>query len=198
MAHDAQRVFVEAVRERYPEHFTNAKVVEIGSLDINGTVRDFFTDPDYYVGVDVGPGPGVDIVDNGALFPGRDDWFDVSISTECFEHNPDWVETFKNMIRMTRQGGLVILTFAGEGRPEHGTSRSDVGSSPLTVAAGWEYYKNLMLEDLEPHIPLYMGYSCFYEPYAKDTYFVGMRGGLLDEIPLNEHWVEQIPKAFRK
>lgn len=189
MAHDAQRVFVEAVKAAHPEHFKNTKVVEIGSLDINGTVRDFFDSPSWYIGIDVGPGPGVDIVANGAEWDGPSEYFDVAISAECFEHNPQWRETFHNMVRMTRPGGLVIFTCAGKDRPEHGTSRSDVGSSPLTVGLGWEYYRNLEKDDFTEEDLVGLDYQFFYEPYAKDLYFVGRIN-----LPLNKlskegtHW----------
>lgn len=42
MAHGAQRVFFEKVREEFPEFFSGQRVLEVGSLNINGTVRDFF------------------------------------------------------------------------------------------------------------------------------------------------------------
>jgi|ERR1044072_2638470 SAM-dependent methyltransferase len=188
MAHDAQRVFVNAVKSAYPDHFTNTRVVEMGSLDINGTVRDFFTDPIWYVGIDVGPGPGVDVVANGKDYDHDGDYFDVAISAECFEHNPDWRETFLNMKRLVKPGGLVIFTCAGKDRPEHGTSRSDVGSSPLTVEIGWEYYRNLEASDFHEHDLVGLDYQFYYEPYAKDLYFVGRKDAPLNEIERGEHW----------
>ena len=42
--------------------------------------------------------------------------FDVVISCECFEHNPYWRETFLNMTRVLRPGGLFVLTCATTGR----------------------------------------------------------------------------------
>lgn len=195
MAHDAQRRFIEAVVDNHPEPFIGSKVVEIGSLNINGTVRDFFESPSWYVGVDVGPGPGVDVVANGATFDGPSDFFDVAISTECFEHNPEWRETFHNMVRMTKPGGLVVFTCAGLDRSEHGTTRSDVGSSPLTVEIGWEYYRNVETHDFHEHdlVEFDGQYQFFYEPYAKDLYFVGVKGaGALNRLSTEgTHWIEQ-------
>lgn len=146
MAHEAQNLFFQEVRKKFPEHFRWRNVIEIGSLDINGSVRPLF---EYcnYVGFDLGPGPGVDFAVQGQDVAYPDNSFDVAISAECFEHNPYWKETFENMHRMTKPGGLVTFTCAGEGRPEHGTARSDAGSSPLTTAAGWEYYRNLTPND---------------------------------------------------
>jgi SAM-dependent methyltransferase len=176
MAHGAQRVFFEKVREQYPEFFSNQRVLEIGSLDINGTVRDFF-DNCAYTGVDVAEGPAVDIVAQGQDLTFPDGSFDVTVSAECFEHNPYWRETFLNMVRMTRSGGLVVFTCAAEGRPEHGTSRSDVGSSPLTVGLGWDYYRNLGEADFDEESLSGFGSYGFYDNRVNlDLYFVGIVG----------------------
>lgn len=151
MAHPQQQNFVANVKSVFPHFFSNTRVVEIGSLNINGTVRNFFENCKQYVGVDIGEGPGVDIVVEGQNYDAPSGSFDVAISAECFEHNPYWVETFQNMIRLVRPGGLVIFTCATYGRAEHGTSRTDIGSSPLTCAKGWDYYKNLGEEDFKEH-----------------------------------------------
>jgi hypothetical protein len=69
------------------------------------------------------------------------------------------------------------MTCAAEGRPEHGTSRSDVGSSPLTVSNGQEYYRNLMEEDFRAVWPMEFYFDDVhfeYEPYAFDLYFRGV------------------------
>lgn len=34
--------------------------------------------------------------------------YDITISCNCFEHNPYWRETFLNMHRMTKEGGLCL------------------------------------------------------------------------------------------
>ncbi len=50
-------------------------------------------------------GPGVDVVSSGHALDFPDETFDVTLSCECFEHNPYWLETFRNMHRMTKAGG---------------------------------------------------------------------------------------------
>ena len=42
MAHKEQMQFVQAVRKMFPHLFAGKRVLEIGSLNINGTVRGFF------------------------------------------------------------------------------------------------------------------------------------------------------------
>ena len=177
MAHLEQQQFVGALKITFPSFFKGGRIVEIGSLDINGSVRRFFDAPGEYVGVDLGPGRGVDVVCEGQNYDGATNSFDVAISAECFEHNPHWEETFLNMVRMVRDEGLVVMTCATTGRPEHGTSRTDAGSSPLTVGKGWEYYKNLTEVDFRSAFDL----SDMFEDYcfsvntnSHDLYFWGL------------------------
>jgi SAM-dependent methyltransferase len=110
VAHFQQREFFERIKQQTPEAFDGVEVLEIGSLDINGTVRDFFQ-AEKYVGVDVAPGPGVDVVGQGETLRYPSDSFDVAVSAECFEHNPEWEATFANMWRMSRSYVIFYLRF---------------------------------------------------------------------------------------
>jgi SAM-dependent methyltransferase len=107
------------------------------------------------------------------------------LSAECFEHNPFWVETFANMLRMTRPGGLVAFSCASTGRPEHGTARTGINMSPLTHAQGWDHYRNLDAEDFMNtfHLQGWFEYFHFlYSPRMFDLYFYGFRKGGTREI----------------
>lgn len=177
MAHQQQLDFVKIASQQLPECFSNATVLEIGSLDITGSVRQFYRDCNY-TGIDVAPGKGVDVVCQGQEFSASDGYFDQVISCEAMEHNPSWRETFSNMIRLTREGGLVVMTCATHGRPEHGTTRTQPEASPLTVEKGWDYYKNLGPSDFANTFDLQKSFSsyrfwCNWSP--KDLYFIGIR-----------------------
>jgi len=177
VSHGEQQAFFAETARGFPDHFTGVRVLEVGSLDINGSVRRHFTDCDY-TGVDIGPGPGVDVVAQGQELDFPDGSFDTTVSAECFEHNPYWMETFANMIRMTRSGGLIAFSCASTGRPEHGTSRSDPGSSPLTVGLGWEYYRNLTEDDFRTFFDLdsmFSEHGFSYHAGSHDLYFWGVR-----------------------
>lgn len=173
MAHSQQRDFFEKLQGEIPEAFAMTRVLEVGSLDINGTVRDFFVASEY-VGVDVAPGKGVDVVAQGEDLDYPDDSFDVAVSAECFEHNPEWVATFENMWRMSSK--YVIMTCASDGRAEHGTRRSSPGSSPLTL--DWDYYRNLNEDDFRAEFDLdamFDEYYFEYNPTSCDLYFYGIK-----------------------
>lgn len=169
MSHQSQLDFVASVKARFPKYFEDKRVLEIGSLDINGSVRQFFSNCTY-IGVDLGEGKGVDLVSKGEdlIFP--KDSFDVSISCECFEHNPEWVKTFDNMIRMT--DGLVIMTCATTGRPEHGTSRTSRADAPFCG----DYYHNLTEHDIKSSCNLskFVEYGFSTNDSPADLYFWGI------------------------
>jgi len=170
MSHTEQQQYIQHVKELFPDYFTGKDVLEIGSLNINGTVRDYFTDGNH-VGVDLDEGPCVDLVARGEELNFPDRSFDVVISCECFEHNPDWEPTFTNMVRMCN--GLVVFTCATTGRPEHGTSNAHPDCSPFTD----DYYRNLTAEDFE-HLPLsnwFSSYEFDVNQQSCDLYFWGIR-----------------------
>ena len=207
MAHPEQAEFLRTVRTFYPWAFDAARVLEVGSLDINGTVRDLFTGC-RYTGVDLQLGPGVDEATQGQLvgFPSGE--FDVTISAECLEHNPYWRETLANMFRMTRPDGLVLVSCATIGRKEHGTSRTNPDASPFTTAAKWDYYRNLSMRDLERSLNLsgwLSDHGSWVNHITKDLYFVGIRqgSGLKLSVPMREqldrrYAMTATAKAFRR
>lgn len=179
MAHAQQILFVSIVRDFFLKHSAGKKVLEIGSYDVNGSIRNVFNGTEY-LGVDLFEGPGVDVVSSGHLLNLPPKTFDVAISSECFEHNPFWVETFKNMYRMTADSGMLIITCASRGRLEHGTTRTTPEMSPGSQKVGWDYYKNLREADFSKSLNLSAMFSkwiFFYIPVSQDLYFVGWKGG---------------------
>jgi SAM-dependent methyltransferase len=179
MAHPEQAEFFSGVRAHYPASFKDARVLEVGSLDINGSVRELFSGCDY-TGVDLQIGPGVDLACQGQLVEFPTGHFDTTISAECLEHNPFWRETVANMLRMTRPAGVVMISCATTGRLEHGTTRTNPDASPFTSAEKWDYYKNLTASDIEHSLNLegwLADWASWTNFITKDLYFVGLRHG---------------------
>lgn len=99
------------------------KVLEVGSLDVNGSPRWIIEllVPKSYIGVDIRPGNKVDqICDAGALVAtfGAES-FDVVVSTEMLEHAEDWRGAVSNMKRVLAPGGLLLITTRSPGFPQH-------------------------------------------------------------------------------
>jgi len=179
VSHPEQQAFLGLVAAANEHLLDGARVLEIGSYDVNGGVRRHFSRAGEYVGVDLTEGPGVDRVMFGHKVSDPDGSFDVTLSGECFEHDRLWRETFTNMVRLTRPGGLVTFTCASTGRPEHGTSRTDPAMSPGTQAVGSDYYRNLAESDFR-NLPLDQWFKVFrfwYLPTSLDLYFAGVRVG---------------------
>jgi SAM-dependent methyltransferase len=170
MSHPAQMQFVASLKERFPDYFIRKDVLEIGSLNINGSIREFFHQC-VYVGVDIGPGKDVDLVGRGKNLAYHDKSFDVVASCECFEHNPEWAATFNNMARMA--SGLVFFSCATTGRPEHGTPRT----SPQDAPYCGEFYKNITEQDIRASCDLspFKEYEFSVNEQAHDLYFWGIK-----------------------
>lgn len=118
--HPAVMDYVALVLRRHPSH-RDGPVVELGSYNMNGGVRALFAPRAAYVGVDVRPGPGVDVVSPAHLTPARaGQGYAVAVSTEMLEHDPFWCESVGRMVSLVRDGGLVIITAAAPGRGPHG------------------------------------------------------------------------------
>lgn len=88
------------------------KVLDVGSGDVNGTYKQIFSNPIFeYTGLDIAPGPNVDIV-----LPSPYDWssvstetYDVVICGQTFEHIEFFWLVMVEMTRVLRQGGLMCI-----------------------------------------------------------------------------------------
>lgn len=180
MSHDEQTAFLTAVAHANRDIVRGGRVLEIGSYDVNGTVRASFAGAGEYVGVDLTEGPGVDLVAFGHEVDLPDSSFDLALSGECFEHDPHWLATFNNMVRLTRPGGVVAFTCASHGRPEHGTKRTEVAQSPGTQSRGLDYYRNLEEGDFTAAFDFAASFGewrFWTTRYSFDLYFAGVRLG---------------------
>ena len=93
-------------------------VADIGSMNVNGTYRDLF--PEYrYIGIDMEPGPGVDIVVNKPYrYPLPSGSVDLVICGQVFEHVEFFWSAWLDMCRIVKRGGLIFLLAPSRG-PEH-------------------------------------------------------------------------------
>lgn len=98
-------------------------VLEVGSLDVNGSIRPFVEamHPRKYVGVDSMPGKLVDEVVAAEKLVDRFGKlrFDVVISTEMLEHAEHWRDALWAMMAVTTPGGLMFVTTRSPGFRRH-------------------------------------------------------------------------------
>lgn len=155
MSHPSQVNFVKSVRKKYPSFFKRVKAVDVGSLDINGNNKRFFKYSDY-IGIDIVEGRNVDVVGvaheklfevTGSVCFNGSEWVKTPnvqtiISTEALEHDKHYKKTLAVMYDVLMPGGLMVITAAGVGRPEHGTTENHAWCSPGTN----DYYQNITNE----------------------------------------------------
>jgi ubiquinone/menaquinone biosynthesis C-methylase UbiE len=187
-------VFVKTILYMY---FVDKIVLDVGSGDINGNNR-FLFENCHYSGNDVCDAPNVTIVSKTKDLPFPDNTFDTIISTECFEHDPEYAESLKKIYKMLKPNGLFVFTCASTNRPEHGTKRTSPCDSYGTISNiddMVDYYKNLTELDLNDVLnlqELFSAYDTYYNSDSCDLYFVGIKKGEnnLDNVELKKY-IEQ-------
>lgn len=112
-------------------------VFEIGSRNINGSVRPLFNGLPY-VGIDLTPGPDVDAVADGRDYV-PDAWPNTIVCCEVLEHTPYAIVILHHACDVLLPGGLIILTTADRQRKPH----SAIDGGPLRPG---EHYANLTLD----------------------------------------------------
>ena len=111
---------MRALVGRYLDPAKPLSIGDIGSYDYSGSYRTLFKASEWmYRGVDLNPGPNVDVVLESAYkFPFPDDHFDVLISGQAFEHVKFFWLTWAEMVRTLKPGGFIFLIAPSRG-PEH-------------------------------------------------------------------------------
>lgn len=96
------------------EEIEGKKVIEVGSCDINGSLRPIveLLNPREYVGVDVEKGPGVNVVCNvcDVVEQFGEESFDAVICTELLEHVRDWRKAISNLKNICKPNGIILIT----------------------------------------------------------------------------------------
>lgn len=123
------------------EYRACAPIYEIGSRNINGSVRGLFLDGAPYIGIDLVSGPSVDLVADAATYTPPYPPCTV-VCCEVLEHTHEAAAIVAQAAAVLQMGGLLIITAAGEGRAPH--SATDGG--PIRHG---EYYRNLNAGELQ-------------------------------------------------
>jgi SAM-dependent methyltransferase len=109
--HKANRMFLDYFKNKYPRYSSgNISVIEFGSLNINGSIREFIQPVKEYIGIDWREGKDVDLV-SLAHNINLNRQFDVVVSASMLEHDPYWDKTLESMILHLKEDGLLYLSW---------------------------------------------------------------------------------------
>lgn len=111
--------FVARYRRDFP--FAPGRVLEVGSYNVNGTVREFFSDAAEYIGIDQSAGPCVDLVlpASEALSRFGEQSYDTVLCFEMLEHDPTPLLTVSAMRSLLRSGGHLLISSPANAFPLH-------------------------------------------------------------------------------
>lgn len=173
--HAVQQKWCERLKIKFPNFFKGKRVLDIGSLNVNGTNCYLFEDCDY-TGLDLVPGKNVNVVSVAHEYE-CNELFDVVLSTNSLEHDMYYSLTLKKKVDLLKPGGLLFFSVANTWH-EHGTVRTSPRNSGTSKMGGnWEnYYKNLTPEDIKSVLNLdeiFSKYSLTIE--RKDLQFWGIK-----------------------
>jgi SAM-dependent methyltransferase len=94
----------------------NGDFLEIGSYLSSFNIRSLAPNSSNYVGVDLGSGPGVDVVlTDPYMLPFEDNSFDFVVSSSCFEHSEFFWLTYMEVMRVLKPSGLFYLNAPSNG-----------------------------------------------------------------------------------
>lgn len=166
----SEQQWMNETRDKFPDHFKGADVLDVGSANLNGTYKPFFSQAgcSAYTGIDVLPFNNVDVVGPVHEYnPGKQ--YDIVFSASQLEHDMYWKKSLMKFIELTKSGGMIIFS-AWCALHRHGVVEQD----PLTSLSSkldneWaHYYENRSVDDIK---------SIWTDKILKETfkeYFLGM------------------------
>lgn len=91
-------------------------VAELGSYDVNGSLRSVKPIGSNYIGLDLDAGPSVDIViDDPGNLPLPDSHCDCVVASSVLEHDRFFWQSFLELCRITKPGGFIYINCPSNG-----------------------------------------------------------------------------------
>jgi len=159
-----------------------AIIVDVGAMDVNGSLRSVAPNDANYVGLDFSVGKGVDVVLNDPyVFPLSDDYADAVVSSSCFEHIEMFWLTVQESLRVLKPYGLLYVNAPSEG-PWHRHPVDcwrflpDSGSALVSWAQRCGFTNCVFLES-------FVTPQQFYEPWSDSVIVILKDRTYLDRYP---------------
>jgi SAM-dependent methyltransferase len=114
--HDTAMEYGGLFFAKYLNNNEKLKIVDIGSQDVNGSLREFATSNHEYIGVDFVEGKGVDvIISDPYALPFGDGSVDAVVCSSCFEHSEFFWLLFVEILRILKPAGVLYLNVPSNG-----------------------------------------------------------------------------------
>ena len=114
--HNSAKKVGELFLRNYINDRKGLTIVDIGSTDINGSLKNFIDNSNKYIGLDLEKNKNVDIIlDDPYSFPLDSNSIDVVLCSSVFEHSEFFWLVFLEVMRILKPNGLFYLN-----APSHG------------------------------------------------------------------------------
>ncbi len=114
--HDTAMMYGKYFFSTYLKDSEGLKIIDIGSQDVNGSLRSVAPINNEYIGVDFVEGNGVDIVlTDPYILPFEDSTIDVIVSSSCYEHSEFFWLSFNEALRVLKPTGLLYINAPSNG-----------------------------------------------------------------------------------
>lgn len=144
---------------------SSSRVLDVGSYDVCGTLKPIFNKQNY-IGVDMAEGPNVDIVCKNESLPFENNYFDVIVSSSCFEHDEFFWLTFLEISRVTKVNGFIYINAPSCG-PYH--------PHPID---NWRFYKD--------------SWKCLEKWANKNNHTIKLVESYIDDSDISPEWKDSI------
>lgn len=175
--HDSAMHNAKLFFEVYGKHKDGGTVVDIGSQDVNGSLRTVTPKRFDYIGVDFQAAPNVDLVlEEPYKFPFSDNTADIVVSSSCLEHSEFFWLTFLEMVRIAKPNGLIYLNVPSDGQyhaypVDCWRFKIDAAFALSRYANQYHGYKTILLEaytDVQPPWHDMVSIYCKDKEYVDD------------------------------
>ena len=115
--HDTAMEYGGKFFDTYLKNTKDLTIVDIGSQNVNGTLRSVASPNNKYIGIDFVNGNGVDIVITDPYsLPFENESVDVIVSSSCFEHSEFFWLIFNESLRILKPTGLLYINVPSNGQ----------------------------------------------------------------------------------
>lgn len=113
---------LEAINQAFARLGRSAPILDVGSRDVNGTIRPLLPQGTTiwgYVGIDWEGGPNVDARASGHELPFRDQTFGTVVCNSTLEHDPFFFLTVRELYRVAQNDATFVIGIPTYGFPYH-------------------------------------------------------------------------------